>query len=170
MQDLRDLVGHTVVITTFTGNKVVVLDLVRGRSQLEIFLNPGSEYMLHASAQGKVVLAFGDPAIAKAILERPLEKSTSNTIVDADRLRAELELVRKKGWAEAPEELFMGINALAAPINHSGGQLFGSLALVGSIHFLHAQAKPETVAALVDAAKRISNVFGTPSGHHPAVE
>ncbi len=169
MQDLRDLVGHTVVITTFTESKVVVLDLIRGRSQLEIFLNPGSEYMLHAAAQGKVVLAFGDPAMAKAILERPLEKSTSHTIVDADRLRGELELVRKKGWAEAPEELFMGVNALAAPIYHSGGKLFGSLALVGSIHYLPSEAKPETVAALVDAAARISNLFGTPSPR-PEVE
>lgn len=163
MQELRDRVGHTVVITTFTDSKVVVLDLVRGTSPLEIFLNPGSEYQLHAAAQGKVVLAFGDAAATRAILERPLERNTPNTIVDADRLRGELELVRKKGWAEAPEELFMGVNALAAPLYHSGGKLFGSLALVGSIHYLPSEAKPETVSALVDAAARISAIFGTPA-------
>jgi DNA-binding IclR family transcriptional regulator len=160
MQELRDLVGHTIVITTSNEQRVVVMDLVRGRTPLEIFLKPGTEYMLHASAQGKVMLAYGDPQNTDNALGRPLESCTPRTVVDAAKLREELVEIRQKGWAEAPEELFMGVNALAAPLFHSGGQLFGALAIVGSIHFLPAPARPDTVGHLLAAAARISKAFG----------
>lgn len=160
MQELRDVVGHTIVITTYNDKHVVVLDLVRGRTPLEIFLRPGTEYMLHASAQGKVILAFGDQQNTANALGRPLEGCTPRTVVDPAALREELEEIRQKGWAEAPEELFMGVNALAAPLFHNGNQLFGSLAIVGSIHFLPAPARPDMAAHLVSAAAKISQAFG----------
>lgn len=162
MEELRNQVGHTIVITTFTDDRVVVLDLVRGRTQLEIFLNPGTEYQLHSVAQGKIALAFGNPATLDRLLAAPLAACTPHTIVDADRLRAEIDIVRKRGWAEAPEEVFMGVNALAAPIFHSGGELFGAMAVVGSIHFLPAQASAATVAALKAAAAKVSGLLGAP--------
>jgi DNA-binding IclR family transcriptional regulator len=160
MQELRDLVSHTVVLTTYNESHVVVLDLIRGRSPLEIFLSPGTEYLLHASAQGKVVLAYGDEKITKAVLEKPLNRCTSHTIVDVDRLKSEIQLVQQKGWAEAPEELFIGVNALAAPIFQHDKKLFGALAIVGSIHYLPAQARSDMVANLAVAAARISEAFG----------
>lgn len=169
MQELRDLVGHTIVITTYNDKHVVVLDLVRGRTPLEIFLRPGTEYMLHASAQGKVILAFGDQQNTANALGRPLEGCTPRTIVDAGVLRKELEEIRQKGWAEAPEELFMGVNALAAPLFHNGNQLFGSLAIVGSVHFLPAPARPDTAAHLVSAAAKISQAFGGSLAPAPAL-
>jgi len=166
MEELRDTVGQTIVISTFTDNHVVVLDLVRGRSPLEILLNPGTQYMLHSVAQGKLVLAYGNPALLQSLVATPLQSCTPNTIVDADRLQAEIDIVRKRGWAEAPEELFMGVNALAAPIFQSGGTLFGTLAIVGSIHFLPAKANPASVEALKSAAAKISALMGAASGEH----
>ncbi len=163
MEELRDKIGQTIVITTFTDDRVVVLDLVRGRSPLQILLNPGTEYKLHTVAQGKIVLAFGNPMQFTRVLAAPLVACTPHTIVDHDRLRAEIEMVRKRGWAEAPEEVFMGVNALAAPIFLRSGDLFGSMAVVGSIHFLPAQANPATVSALKAAAAKVSELLGAPA-------
>jgi DNA-binding IclR family transcriptional regulator len=163
MEELRDQVGQTIVISTFSENNVVILDLVRGRSQLEIILAPGTEYQLHTVAQGKIVLAFGDQAKLERLLSAPLVACTPHTIVDRDRLSAEIDIVRKRGWAEAPDELFLGINALAAPIFHSGGELFGSMAIVGSIHYLPALANPATVQALKSAAQKVSVLLGSAS-------
>jgi DNA-binding IclR family transcriptional regulator len=160
MEELRDLVGQTIVISTFSEDHVVVLDLVRGRSPLEIFLNPGTEYQLHTVAQGKIVLAFGGPAPLESLLATTMVRCTPQTIMDPDRLRAEIEIVRKRGWAEAPDELFIGVNAWAAPIFQSGGELFGALAVVGSIHFLPAEANATTVAALKVAAAKVSALLG----------
>ncbi len=161
MEDLRDRVGHTIVITTFDLHKVVVLDLVRGRSALEILLNPGTQFPgFHTVAQGKIALAFGPPALREAVLAQPLLACAPNTITDSDRLLAEIKLVEQRGWAEAPEEVFTGINALAAPIFQADGSLFGALAIVASIHYLPAHADPATVRELIAAAARISAVLG----------
>uniref|UniRef100_M4C5Z8 HTH iclR-type domain-containing protein n=1 Tax=Hyaloperonospora arabidopsidis (strain Emoy2) TaxID=559515 RepID=M4C5Z8_HYAAE len=59
MEELRDQVGQTIVITTFTDSEVVVLDLVRSHGTLEILLNPGTKFHFHTVAQGKIALAFG---------------------------------------------------------------------------------------------------------------
>lgn len=162
MEQLRDEVGQTVVITTFSEREVIVLDFVPGRSPLEIGLRPGTRFPFNTVAQGKVVLAFGPATILASVLERPLESSTSHTITDADRLAVEIELVRKRGWADAPEEIFTGINAIAAPIFRDDGKLFGSLALVGSVHYLSNPPAPEMVASLSSAASRISQALGHP--------
>ncbi|MDX3907888.1 MAG: IclR family transcriptional regulator [Pigmentiphaga sp.] len=169
MEDLRDRVGQTVVITTFDPNKVVVLDLVRGRSALEILLNPGTQFPgFHTVAQGKIVLAFGPSPLREAVLSQPLAASTPHTITDPDRLRAEIQLVQQRGWAEAPEEIFTGINALAAPIFQADGSLFGALAIVASIHYLPARADPDTVRELMKAAAGISATLGAGESATPS--
>src|SRR5206468_3420191 len=71
---------------------------------------------LHATANGKVLLAFGDgppPARLPALTER--------TIVDRTALRAELAGVRRRGYATASEELEIGLVAVAAPVLDSLG-------------------------------------------------
>lgn len=160
LERLRDAVGQTVVISSYSEQEVVVIDFLRGTSPLEISLRPGSHFSLNASAQGKLVLAYGPPALREAYLSRPLPRDTPRTIAAPDRLRAELDLVRGRGWADAPEELFTGINALAAPLLQAGGDLFGTLAIVGSIHYLPATPDPAHIEALRTTAAEISAMMG----------
>ncbi|SFB21338.1 transcriptional regulator, IclR family [Collimonas sp. OK607] len=163
-EDLRDKVGQAVVISTYTEDEVIVLNVVLGKNPLEILLRPGANFSLNSAAQGKVVLAFGPESILKQTLDRTLLPDTSHTITDPDRLQAEIEQVRKQGWADAPEELFLGVNAIAAPIFMADGTLFGTLAVTGSIHYLPVQPATDTVSALLEAAAKISTILGyTPS-------
>jgi DNA-binding IclR family transcriptional regulator len=157
---LRDQVGQTVVITTYSEQDVIVLDVVPGTSALEILLRPGTHFNLNAVAQGKVVLAFGPKTLLKQTLSHPLPQNTPHTITDPERLSAEIEKVRRQGWADAPEELFIGVNALAAPIFMADGSLFGALAVVASIHYLPVQPDAETVGALRASAAKISELLG----------
>jgi DNA-binding IclR family transcriptional regulator len=161
MEELRDSVGQMVVITTFTDNEVVVLDFVRGRSPLEILLNPGTRFSFHSVAQGKIALAFGPAIRLETLLAHPLAACTPKTITEPERLRYEVDLVRQRGWAEAPEEVFVGVNALAAPILYEDGTLFGAVAIVGSIHYLPARSDPATVESLKHAANQISKLLGS---------
>jgi len=159
-EELRDKVGQTVVLTTYSDQKVIVLDVVSGTSPLEILLKPGAQFTLNSVAQGKVILAFGPEALYNQVLAGPLRKNTPHTVVDPDRLRAEVEVVRKRGWADAPEELYVGVNAISAPVYLADGSLFGALAVVGSIHYLPVQPTDESVEAVVYAAAQISSLLG----------
>lgn len=165
MEELRDAVGQTIVISSFNESDVIVLDIVRGRSPLEILLHPGTQFRLHTVAQGKIALAYGPREQRDAALQKPLEACTPHTITDPMRLSHELALVRERGWADAPEEVFLGVNALAAPILQGDGTLFGTLAIVGSIHYLPAHANPQVVQALTEAARKVSQLLGGRAPH-----
>ncbi|MNM99988.1 Acetate operon repressor [compost metagenome] len=160
LEQLRDQVGQTIVISTFSDNEVVVIDLLRGTAPVEISLRPGTRFHHNSVAQGKIALAFGAEKLRRAYLTQSLPACTPRTIVDPDRLSAEIELVRKRGWADAPEELYIGINALAAPLLQANGELFGTLAIVGSIHYLPSTPDPAHVQALLEAAAQISAAMG----------
>ncbi|WP_132921092.1 IclR family transcriptional regulator domain-containing protein [Sodalis ligni] len=84
---------------------------MNGTNQLEISLQLGSRFELNSVAQGRIVLAFGPSSLAERYLSMPLPFHTSRTITSPDKLREELALIRKRGWTDAPEELYVGINA-----------------------------------------------------------
>jgi DNA-binding IclR family transcriptional regulator len=160
LERLRDKIGQTVVVSSFTGNEVVVIDVLRGTSPVEISLRQGTRFALNSVAQGKIVLAFGPAALLEETLENPLKGLTQRTITDPDRLRSEVDLVKRRGWADAPEELYTGINALAAPVFQADGSLFGTIAIVGSIHYLPSTADLTTITELRQTAAQISQALG----------
>lgn len=157
---LREAVGQTVVLSTVGARSVVVLSTVLGKSTLEIGVRPGSELQFHASAQGKAALAFSKRPLAAQLGRRPLERFTDHTVTDMAALEAELTVIRERGWAVAPEEVLLGINALAAPIFDETGDCAGVLALVGSIQFIGREPAPAQVEALRRAAGEISRALG----------
>ena len=71
---------------------------------------------LHATANGKALLAFGGEQLSGR-----LSKLTTHTIVDRSDLRAELTRARNAGFAVAVEELEVGLNAVAAPVFDASG-------------------------------------------------
>lgn len=160
MQALRDKVSQTVVISTFTSTGMVVLDFQSGSTELEIVMRAGTRFSFNSVAQGKVAMAFGPNDLLERVIKEGLKAKTRHTIVEPERLRAEIDLVRRRGWADAPEEVFTGINALAAPLFHADGSLFGTLVLTGSIHYLPTTPEEKMVQALLDASVEISSLIG----------
>jgi IclR family transcriptional regulator, KDG regulon repressor len=68
--------------------------------------------------------------------------------------------VTKRGYASAPEETMLGLNAVAAPIFDGNDACVAALAMVGSIQFLPERPKPAEVTALKNAAQQISRKLG----------
>jgi len=160
MRELRDRLGHSVVLSELTPRGALVLNMIPGTAAIEIGVRSGSELPFHASAQGKVLLAFAPRPQQERVLSRPLQHFTSHTLVDPKLLENELLRVAKLGFAAAPEEAMLGINAVAAPIFDDKDSCAGALALVGSIQFLPAEPDPDSISALKAAAGQISRALG----------
>jgi IclR family transcriptional regulator, KDG regulon repressor len=160
MRELRDRLGHSVVLSEATPRGALVLSMVAGTAAIEIGVRPGSELPFHSSAQGKVFLAYAPRAQQQRILARALHIQTPQTITDAKAIENELPDVAAQGFATAPEQAMLGINAVAAPIFDDKNVCRAALALVGSIQFLPATCDAKTVAALKDAASDISRRLG----------
>ncbi len=160
MPKLRDKANLSVSIGQAEEHGVRILDILRHRSTIEITTPPGTLLDFHSSAQGKIVLAFGSSVLLNQQFGKTLEQRTDHTLVEKQALRAEVEQVRKRGWAVAPEEAMIGINALAAPIFDASGDLAGTITIVGSIQHLPAEPTAYIVAAVRDAAAGISTRLG----------
>ena len=86
-RELRDALGHAVVISQPEREGMRILHLVPSRSNIEIQVRPGSILEYHSSAQGKITLAFGDPMLFSQVVETGLVMATPYTIVDPARLK-----------------------------------------------------------------------------------
>jgi IclR family transcriptional regulator, KDG regulon repressor len=156
MRELRDTLGHTVVLSSMTPRGALVMSTIGSTSSIEIGVRPGSELSFHASAQGKVLLAFAPLPFRNRALTGPLQAFTTKTIVDGNKIADELAAIAEDGYAGAPEQSLLGISALAAPVFDHSAACVGAVAIVGSIQFLPAAADQATIAALKSCGRRIS--------------
>ena len=91
-----------------------VIATIAGRSAYEIGVKPGSTLAAHATAQGKLLLAFGGDAVIERSLAKAPSRNTPFTVTERTPLRAELDQIRRQGWATAPNQSIIGLNALDA--------------------------------------------------------
>jgi DNA-binding IclR family transcriptional regulator len=156
MRNLWEALGHTVSLSRVGLDGVRVIDVLPGKSMIEVTVKIGSFLPLHCTAQGKIALAFGDAALANNLFAAPLPALTRATITDPRRLRKEIETVREQGWAAMPDEALTGINALAAPVFGAGGELVATLAILDSIERIAKAPTKTQIKHVVGGAKAIS--------------
>lgn len=160
MRELRDRCGHSVVLSSMSPRGALVMLTIAGTSAIEIGVRPGSELPYHASAQGKVMLAFAPPAMRERVFTATRARFTSNTITDAAAVEDDLARIIRRGYGVAPEETMIGINAVAAPIFDATDACIASVALVGSIQFLPANPPAALLKNLKACAHDISRQLG----------
>lgn len=160
LRDLRDTLGHYTVLSQMEDDGVRVQASVSGRSVVEIGVRRGSLLLFHASAQGKVALAFGPEERRRRVLRSRLEMLTPKTIVSAAALAEELDRIRARGWATGYNESLMGLNTLAAPVFDATGLIVGAVGIVDSIQYLQETPSDDQIRETVKAAARISELLG----------
>jgi IclR family transcriptional regulator, KDG regulon repressor len=160
MRKVRDALRHSVVLSMIDRGGVRVVRVEPGTSVIEITVKPGSLMEYHSSAQGKIALAHGGPRLLEATLERPLAALTEHTITQTQALQAELEQVRAQGWAAAPNEAVIGLNALAVPVFDAAGRLAASIAIVDSLQFIGAPPSQTQIDTMRAAGRALSESIG----------
>lgn len=155
MVALRDETGFTVSFSQMEPAGMRILDMVRSQQPVEIVTRPGALLDFHASAQGKIALAFGGAALADS-----LRAWTGETPVDPDRVAAEVAAVRAQGWAEAPNQTLQGVTAVSAPVHDMTGAFVATLTIAGPTQTIGTPPEPRFVAVLTAAARRLSTNLG----------
>lgn len=116
----------------------------------------------HASALGKVLLAY-DPAALAGIAPagNPLPSMTGETIIDRSALAAQLEDVARTGMATEAEEAVLGECSVAAPLADATGSAPGAIGLV--VPSARWPLDAGTMDALRDTARAVSRELGAPA-------
>jgi IclR family pca regulon transcriptional regulator len=88
----------------------------------------GSRLPAHVVSMGRVLLADKTAADLDAYLtSAPLKRLTHTTITDQRRLRAEIEQIRKQGYAWVDAELDESICGIAVPIRDAEGAIVAAI-------------------------------------------
>jgi len=148
--------GETATLSVPGGRDAVTVDFVQSASSVQSVARLGRPSVAHATAAGKVLLAFGDVALPTGRLER----FTPHTITDHRRLASAVERARAQGWAEAAGERERDLDAIAAPSFAADRRLAAILGLQGPEGRFDRRARRVALGPLLARARALSEALG----------
>jgi len=160
MKQLVEEWDETCDLSLFDQGKIFYIEVIRGNRALTISAAVGQRLSAHATASGKLFLAYLPANELDAILSKPLDAHTEKTIISPDKLRVQLEKIRNQGYAVDCEEYEPGVCAVATPIFNRGGQVIAALGCPSPITRMTPERISEIAEAYKKAAKAISNRMG----------
>ena len=119
-------IGATVLIGTRNGTRVALLDRAdppprQGRGSVPL----GRYVDAHATAIGKALLAWTDPAEVLALYEgMQLTRHTPRTVATRETLVEELAATRRRGHGEEEGEMAAGVSGIAVPLVNLAGEVY----------------------------------------------
>jgi DNA-binding IclR family transcriptional regulator len=161
LQELAELSQETVNLSVMASSgKVINIEGVASPQRVRNVGWIGREMPAHAVSGGKALLAYLPEKRLEQVLEQGLESCTERTIVDAERLRQELEEIRQVGYAIAEEELEVGLSAAAAPIWNHEGRVVAVISVSGPSFRLPREQLVELGKATKRTAARVTEQIG----------
>src|SRR3954470_8760814 len=158
-KQLAAATGETVNLATLSGHSALYLDQVAGPSALQPHNWVGQHIPLHATSNGKVLMAWlAEPELSDLLGRLPA--FTDTTITSKGKLRKALESVRETGYAVAVDELEVGLTAIAAPVRNAHGDVICSMSLSGPTFRLPPERVAEVLPLLIEAADELSHRLG----------
>ena len=160
MERLAEETGETVNLAVLKDHKVVNVAQVDGPHLVGVGDWTGWKTEPHATANGKVLLAFAVSKFEDLPLETPLRAFTERTITSAKELRSELERVRSEGWGATLGELEEGFNGVAVPVFDASGRCLAALSVSGPVYRMPPQRLPEVANLCRNTAEEIGARLG----------
>jgi DNA-binding IclR family transcriptional regulator len=161
LDQLAQATGEAAYLGVLEGPSVVCVDMVDTTQPVRVVSHLGHRLAAHATALGKVQLAFRSPEEREEMWKRePPASVTGRTLADPAGLVEELGRVVEREWALEDEELEPGVRGLAAPIRDYARRVVGAVGLRGpafrlSLERLEMELAPRVRTAARDVSKRL---------------
>jgi IclR family acetate operon transcriptional repressor len=161
LRGLMEDTGETANLGIADKGDVVFIDQIETHNPIRAFFRPGTRSHMHASGIGKSLLADMLRRDVGKILElKGQPQFTSKTLASTDRLFADLEETRKRGWSIDDEERYSGMRCVASNIYNTFGEAVAGISVSGpTVRF-----PDEVVAKLGPMVKRaaaeVTNAIG----------
>lgn len=156
LEELVRETGETATLSVPGEEDAVTVDFVPSAHYVRHVTQLGRPSIAHATAAGKVMLAFSNRPLPPG----PLRRFTERTITTRRALAAEIERVRAQGYAEAVEEREPGLAAIAAPVRSSSGELAAIVALQGPTSRFGPAERQAALPLLLERAGAVSSGLG----------
>lgn len=123
----------------------------------------GKSNAAHATATGKAILAWLPPTeLDRIVADKGLTAFTPNTIVDIEKLKEELRLTRRNGFAIDREEFQPGVICIGAAIRDHAGAVVGSISVSSPLFRATSDYLDQIRVHLIAATNELSMELGAP--------
>lgn len=129
MQDVLFVTQNVVNLFILDNDQVLLLERMSGTRVGAPFRRVGEHLPLHASAAGKVMMAFGESDVLEAGMAS-LTQLTEHTITAPQQLRREIAKVREDGYATTSQEAGAQNYGVAVPVISLNGHCLAALGVV----------------------------------------
>lgn len=161
LEELRGISKETVFLSVRDGLELSYVECLRSPRAVQMYGEVGQRVPLHASAQGKAILAFLPEVLVERLLPR-LEyvAFTPNTRTTMADLAADLKVVRERRYALSLEEHDLDVHSVATAVLDPLGNAVASVCIGAPKYRLDEQrARTEFAPLLVKVADQISGLL-----------
>lgn len=161
LRRMMELSGETANLFVESDGEAVCIGQIESRHAMRAITGVGGRVQMHSSAAGKVLLAYMDEQRRRAIIgDDALNRITDKTICTPDALSADLDQVRRNGFAKDDEEHAIGMRCLSAPIFNEFDEVVAALSISGPTARISDTRLKSLSEMLVQAAREATRDFG----------
>ncbi len=125
LDDIANIMGQEVRFGMLNQLRVSYLRKVPGHPVSN--LSRAATLPFHATALGKILLAFDPSGRLETVISRGLCAYTPHTVTDPGHFRYAIKLARRQRYAVADNELRLNYSAVAVPVFGPGGNLTAAI-------------------------------------------
>ncbi|GAD79247.1 DNA-binding transcriptional regulator KdgR [Vibrio ezurae] len=161
MHEISQQTNETVHLGALDEGAIIYLHKIDSSYNLRMHSRVGRRNPLYSTAIGKVLLAGKSNQDAIALLKTvEFVQHTEKTHQNIQQLMDEVEVVKTQHFGEDNEEQEPGLRCIAAPIYDRFGNTIASVSVSFPTVRFDIERKPQYVAMLQAAGKRISEQLG----------
>ncbi|MDQ0760590.1 IclR family transcriptional regulator [Streptomyces canus] len=161
---LQHLVGETCHLVVYEPPDVVYIDKVENETNVRMGSRIGSRVPAYRTAVGKAILAWQGEEAFRVVVAAGMPPVTAHTVTDAERLRLELDRVRRRGYAIDDRENEPEVRCVAAPVFDHTDAPVGALSVSGLTTRMTPARVREVGPMVVRIGMEISHVLGSSRG------
>jgi DNA-binding IclR family transcriptional regulator len=160
--------GDTSYLMVPDGQRVVCLDRVEGDHPVKVTnFDIGMSLPYSLAAPPMAILAYREDLLAR-IDQKELLRHANRPDIGYEAFRQRLAAVRAQGYSLSLEDYQSGVAAVGAPVFDREGVAIASISLDGVTSRFQPPRRAEIIAAVVEAAARLSEQMGHSAPAAPA--
>lgn len=161
LERLSAVSGEATHLAVRSRSDIILVARIAAAGLLQMSERAGITRPAHATAIGKVLLAYMEPQERDKLLQvLLLPKLTPNTITDRRLLRQELDKVLVEGIAHDKCEMDPDVYCIAMPVRDFSGRCVAAIGMSGPVWRMTPENLRERTAQLASAADDLAGVLG----------
>jgi len=153
-------VNETMQLAVLDWPDVVFVAYLDSKRPVRLATYVGRRLPAHATAAGKVLLAFSGTCVVDRYRDYEMQKLTPRTVTSVEEFERQLMRVRRRGWAEASQEASENLTCLAAPVHGHDGRVVAAMTFCVPEPSLKLACRQELSRELLDGCSDLSRQIG----------